>query len=714
MKAAASGDLATALAASAPARAARQGADPRPGNGSPDTASFDSVLTDVQGSAGIGPAGNGNLADPATEAEPAANPEPATDNESNATPGRPELQGAGRPANQASGRLTESASDWVPANAGFPEAASTAVGERTPDVPVRDGDLTGASAAGAAAKPTTAADDEADSAPSAAGSAPSDAASPAVAGFAWPAQYASAQWAPAQFVAFAQPGQPAPVGPPAQPGQAAQAVASDGHGSPRAAAPAFPAPAAAGPAGVPAAAAEGTAVPAAPGMPDARLQMPGAIPVRPVAGGDSSAVAAAQIAGAVPSSGPTAATGGSAGAASAAPVPALAAAPEPGVAALAASPATGAAGAASAAGPASVLTGSPAGAVSATAEATTLPREAAAATAQAKAPTKATAGESAQTGPGRSAVLGSSTPVNPAASPPVAMAGAPLSGRGEAAAVATVRATAVAPSAAGQSAITSAGSTAAGNVLGSRVAPAAAVVPPGSLTDPAQAKAQAPRTAEALTDQVSGGPAGAVAVPVQSLTAGTTMPQPAAQAAAQPPSQPAPQPAEPLQPQLAKPLFTLVGAPRGEHIMTLKVSPEDLGPLTVRAQIDAAGVRIELFAPGEAGREAVRGILPELRKELADAGFGASLDLSDHSGPMGLGQNGGQNGGQHGTAQDRAGTQYAAGRESGGGGNGSGPSGRNDPAEQRPGHRWDALADGQAVRAARILNGPQTTLDILV
>ena len=60
-------------------------------------------------------------------------------------------------------------------------------------------------------------------------------------------------------------------------------------------------------------------------------------------------------------------------------------------------------------------------------------------------------------------------------------------------------------------------------------------------------------------------------------------------------------------------------APHGQHIMTLKVSPEDLGPLTVRAHIDGAGVRIELFAPGDTGREALRGILPELRKELADA-----------------------------------------------------------------------------------------------
>jgi hypothetical protein len=175
-------------------------------------------------------------------------------------------------------------------------------------------------------------------------------------------------------------------------------------------------------------------------------------------------------------------------------------------------------------------------------------------------------------------------------------------------------------------------------------------------------------------------------------------------------------PAAPLlQPQLAKPLFTLVGAPHGQHVMTLKVSPEDLGPLTVRAQIDAAGVRIELFAPGEAGREAVRGILPELRKELNDAGFGATLNLSDRSGPASSGHSGGHNG----TAQDRMGAagQYSGGRDPAGNGpsgNGSGPGGRNGTAGPRPGHRWDALADDQAVRTARLLNGPQTTLDILV
>ena len=132
--------------------------------------------------------------------------------------------------------------------------------------------------------------------------------------------------------------------------------------------------------------------------------------------------------------------------------------------------------------------------------------------------------------------------------------------------------------------------------------------------------------------------------------------------------------------------------------MTLQVTPEDLGPMTVRAQIDAAGVRIELFAPGDAGREAIRGILPELRKELADAGFGASLDVSEHSGP---GSAAGDGTGQDGSGRD-------------GPDSGSAPGNRNGPGDQRPGHRWDALADGAALRNARILNGPQTTLDILV
>ncbi|WP_367646005.1 flagellar hook-length control protein FliK [Paenarthrobacter ureafaciens] len=66
--------------------------------------------------------------------------------------------------------------------------------------------------------------------------------------------------------------------------------------------------------------------------------------------------------------------------------------------------------------------------------------------------------------------------------------------------------------------------------------------------------------------------------------------------------------------------------------MTLRVSPEDLGPLTVRAHIDGGGVRIELFAAGDAGREAVRHVLPELRRGLEE--MGASLSLSSDDSPQ--------------------------------------------------------------------------------
>ena len=95
-----------------------------------------------------------------------------------------------------------------------------------------------------------------------------------------------------------------------------------------------------------------------------------------------------------------------------------------------------------------------------------------------------------------------------------------------------------------------------------------------------------------------------------------------------------------LLPQVSGPLFSLASAAPGAHVMTLKLSPEDLGPLTVRAHIEGAGVRIELFAPGDAGREAVRSILPELRRELGESGFGASLDLSERNAPADAGAGG--------------------------------------------------------------------------
>ncbi|MGG1909129.1 hypothetical protein AB1285_18715 [Microbacterium sp. NRRL B-14842] len=67
------------------------------------------------------------------------------------------------------------------------------------------------------------------------------------------------------------------------------------------------------------------------------------------------------------------------------------------------------------------------------------------------------------------------------------------------------------------------------------------------------------------------------------------------------------------------PWCPLAQAPDGDHRITLTVSPENLGPVTVRALIAGSTIRIELHAPGELGRDALRAILGDLRRDLAIA-----------------------------------------------------------------------------------------------
>lgn len=110
------------------------------------------------------------------------------------------------------------------------------------------------------------------------------------------------------------------------------------------------------------------------------------------------------------------------------------------------------------------------------------------------------------------------------------------------------------------------------------------------------------------------------------------------------PVQAAPTPAPvPFAAQLSKPVFTLATAAPGEHVLTVKVTPENLGPVTVQAHISADGVKVQLYAPTDAGRAAVQDVLPDLRRDLAAAGLGASLDLSDRQAPQ---ERGGQGSGQ--------------------------------------------------------------------
>jgi flagellar hook-length control protein FliK len=144
---------------------------------------------------------------------------------------------------------------------------------------------------------------------------------------------------------------------------------------------------------------------------------------------------------------------------------------------------------------------------------------------------------------------------------------------------------------------------------------------------PVVQRAAAPAAERAVTETSALAP-GAPQVP---LIAPAPLAPAAAPAAVQAsaPVAPAPQPA--LHTQLAKPLFTMATSAAGEHIMTVRVSPDELGPVTVRAHISTDGVRMELVAATDAGRDAIRAILPDLKRDLSGQGLDARLDLSSGS-----------------------------------------------------------------------------------
>ncbi|WP_345028476.1 flagellar hook-length control protein FliK, partial [Cellulomonas oligotrophica] len=110
-------------------------------------------------------------------------------------------------------------------------------------------------------------------------------------------------------------------------------------------------------------------------------------------------------------------------------------------------------------------------------------------------------------------------------------------------------------------------------------------------------------------------------------------PAPAAQAPA-PAAAPAPAPAPaatvpvPLAEQLGARLRHVGGLDQGKHVLTVPVDPENLGPVRVVAHISGDGVRLELAGASEAAREALKGSLADLRRDLQAAGLKADVGLS--------------------------------------------------------------------------------------
>jgi flagellar hook-length control protein FliK len=115
-------------------------------------------------------------------------------------------------------------------------------------------------------------------------------------------------------------------------------------------------------------------------------------------------------------------------------------------------------------------------------------------------------------------------------------------------------------------------------------------------------------------------------VPVSAVA--VTLPTPATTDA------PVPPPAT----QVASPLIPLRHNPDGIHRLTIHLNPVGLGPISVTAEVRAGEIHIQLAGATEAGREAMRSALPELRNSGYTAcSFGLQQDTPGNGGGPGNG-----------------------------------------------------------------------------
>ncbi|MDN3445413.1 hypothetical protein [Microbacterium sp. APC 3901] len=81
--------------------------------------------------------------------------------------------------------------------------------------------------------------------------------------------------------------------------------------------------------------------------------------------------------------------------------------------------------------------------------------------------------------------------------------------------------------------------------------------------------------------------------------------------------------------QVAPVVVSIAQRPTGTHQLTMTVNPDSLGPVTVRAHITASGeVQVELSGATDAGRDVLRTMLVELRRDLAAVMPHATLSVN--------------------------------------------------------------------------------------
>jgi flagellar hook-length control protein FliK len=279
-----------------------------------------------------------------------------------------------------------------------------------------------------------------------------------------------------------------------------------------------------------------------------------------------------------------------------------------------------------------------------------------------------------------------------------------------------------------------AASTAAAAGAGPKAVPVAASRPGEARQDdaPAASLPAAPGSAAPaiMPSKASPAPlapaadAPAPAATASSVAAAPLASVPSSAVSASPPAPatpPAPAAPPPLASQLATPIVRLREAAPGEHVITVAVTPENLGPVTVRAHVGAAGVRVELLAPTDEARRALSAMLPELRRDLAQGALGTSVQVAAGSAaPVaagasagGLGQQGpGQQGpGQPSAQPGQPGSSGVAADLGGSAAGGSSSGARHDAPAPRFAHpdRPEAREPAAAARGIR----PATGLDVL-
>lgn len=195
----------------------------------------------------------------------------------------------------------------------------------------------------------------------------------------------------------------------------------------------------------------------------------------------------------------------------------------------------------------------------------------------------------------------------------------------------------------------------------SNASPRSAVPTPSLQAGAAAALASAPSTpasavAPAVDDTVPASPAGSAPITV-AAAAPATVANPVDPAPPPPPSA-----ARAVAAQVSPVVVSIAQRPAGTHQLTMTVNPDTLGPVTVRAHIGAGGdVRVELIGATDAGRDALRAIVADLRRDLATAMPHATLSIAQGAGSDAAADRGGQ-GFSASSGEQGSGEQGAAGR----------------------------------------------------